>query len=93
MTQDNKEEEYPVLLPLMAWATRKMCVHSVCEEVALWEEAARMKQLQSWAWHVDSTGLIGGVHHRNMAEEEGSPGLVWKRQGTFQAKPSFMYQV
>ncbi|KIJ42500.1 hypothetical protein M422DRAFT_254280 [Sphaerobolus stellatus SS14] len=90
MTQDDEEEEDSVLLALMAWATRKTCMCSVREEVALWEEAARMKQL--WAWCVNSTGLIGGAHHRNMGEEEGVPGLVWKRQVTFQASPSFVYQ-
>ncbi|KIJ33482.1 hypothetical protein M422DRAFT_264588 [Sphaerobolus stellatus SS14] len=50
MTQDDKEEEDPVLLALMVWATRG--------RVAIGDQ---------------------------IGEEEDSPGLVWKRQVTFQA--------
>ncbi|KIJ49077.1 hypothetical protein M422DRAFT_246888 [Sphaerobolus stellatus SS14] len=91
MTQEDEEEEDPVLLALMAWATRKMCVRALMEEVALWEEAVHMKQL--WKLVVESGGNVLLLWMlSDIGEEEDSPGLVWKRQVTFQASPSFTYQ-
>ncbi|KIJ49076.1 hypothetical protein M422DRAFT_246887 [Sphaerobolus stellatus SS14] len=95
MTQEDEEEEEeeedPVLLALMAWATCKTRVRALMEEVALWEEAVHMKQL--WKLVVESGGNVLLLRMlSDIGEEEDSPGLVWKRQVTFQASPSFTYQ-